>query len=210
MRKPNPTGRRSDGGRFAQLPLCVIKHSAVTTLTPAERWVLVALAGQFSGGNNGALCLTRGVAKEYGIRSADTLGRSLGVLQTRGLIEQTHAGSYVPATAARYAIAWHALNQTQWSSASRTASHRYRSWEGARATKPPRKPCRTTGTRAGRIPKINCAARPADPSGPASGTTQAPGAHQKGRMGPASGTILTPSRVRPADTSRYLPDGETN
>lgn len=119
-------GRRSTSGRFALLPLSVIKDPAVTTLDPAVRWVLVALAGQFSGGNNGAISLTLAVAREYGIRSSDTLRRGLGVLRERRLIELTFQGSYVPPKPARFALNWLPLNQTEWTCATRVASHAYK------------------------------------------------------------------------------------
>lgn len=126
-------GRSQTGGRFALLPLSVLKDPAVTSLDPAVRWVLVALAAQYSGGNNGAISLTLPVAREYGIRSSDTLRRGLSELCERRLIEKTFQGSYTPPLPARYAINWQPLNDTEWTRACRTASHAYRRPELAHA-----------------------------------------------------------------------------
>ena len=207
MPRNDAKGRSKTGGRFAMLPLSVLKHPAVTTLEPAARWVLVAMAGQFSGGNNGALALPRTVAREYGVRSADTLKRSLEILCQRGLIEQTHSGSYVPPTAAQYALCWQPINQTQWTRGARTATHAYRLQTWTRATRAPRNARPTRGPRPGRIPKTNCAARSADPLGPPTGPAGPHGDPLKAPFGSAHRTDFGPTRVRPPDTSRYLPDG---
>lgn len=108
------TGRR-ESGRFAMLPHHVIQHPAVTTLPAACRWVLVALAAQYHGSNNGALALPLSTAGRFGITSSNTLNRSLRELRSHGLIEQTYPGSYRPPEVARYAITWKPMDNTPWS-----------------------------------------------------------------------------------------------
>lgn len=117
---------RSSSGRFALLPQDVLKHPAVTSLSAAVFKVLVAVAAQYSGGNNGALALTRAMAREYGITSNDTLRRSLAILCSRRIIDCTDPGSHVPPRPARYSINWKPLNDTEWTRATRTPSHAYR------------------------------------------------------------------------------------
>lgn len=187
MRDP----QRKTGGRFALVPLSVLKDPAVTTLDASVRWVLIALTGQYSGGNNGRLSLTRAVAREYGIRSVDTLRRGLLKLCERGLIEQTHPGSYVPPTPACYALTWQPLDQTEWTRKTRTPSHAYRTtgpW--TRATAAPARPYRGT-QRSGRIPRktIN-AVRPPDPLGPFTGPFVLIEGAETRRLGPPTGPIF--------------------
>lgn len=149
------------------LPLSVLKHAAVAALDPAARWVLVALAGQFSGGNNGGLSLTRAVAREYGINSSDTLTRGLQALCEAGLAERTYLGSYRPPAPARYALTWHPMNRTEWTNAAPAATHAYRS--------------------------TIFGDRPPVPAGPAIGPTKPGGGLETARMGPPTGPISQPS-----------------
>ena len=178
-RSLNATGRAGKtSGRFALLPLTVLKDPAVTSLDPAVFKVLVAMTGQYSSGNNGALALTLPAAREYGIRSSDTLRRSLKELEARGLIDRTFPGSYRPALPARFAINWQPLNNTEWTRETRTASHSYKA---IRAVRPP------------------------DPAVPATGPTKPRISFENVAMVPATGPTSAPPWVRPPDTSRYLP-----
>lgn len=170
------------------LPHCVLKHSSVTTLDPAVRWVLVALAGQYNGHNNGAISLGRAAAREYGVRSADTLFRALRVLCDRRLAEMIFPGSRVPPLPARYALTWLPVNATEWTSAVRTPSHAYRQadWSG----------------------KSGFDVRPPDINGSAHRTRKVPKGDGNGADASAHRTHLAKSRVRSADTSIPIPMGE--
>lgn len=113
------------------LPLSVLRHPSVTTLHAAVRWVLVALAAQYTGRNNGALTLTRAAAREYGIASSDTLNRGLTELERRGLVMRTDPGSYMPPRPARFALTWRPLDDTDYSCANKIPSFDYRGWTHA-------------------------------------------------------------------------------
>ena len=121
---------RKESGRFTMLPHVVIEHPAVTTLNPALRWVLVVLAAQHNGRNNGALALPISTAKLFGITSTNTLNRGLRALEERGLIVQTSPGSYHPPKPARYGITWKPMDHTEWSRKGPPTSD-FRRWSDA-------------------------------------------------------------------------------
>lgn len=126
-RRVRATGKGA-GERFAALPVSVLTSPAVATLSAATRWVLVALAAQFTGRNNGALSLPAAAAAKFGITSRDTLYSGLARLCERGLAIQTDPGSYQPPRPARYAVTWRPLDDTAYTTGTRTASHDYRNW----------------------------------------------------------------------------------
>lgn len=193
MPRLDTRGRRPNSGdRCAILPLVVLKHEAVTTLPAAVHRVLVAMAGQFSGGNNGALSLTRSVAREYGIRSVETLQRGLAQLRERGLLELTYPGSYIPKVPACYAVTWRPLNRTEWTNETRAASHAYRASNWQRTTKAPRHSYR--GDKAGgRIPgKPTCRDRSPVPVGPPAGPVIQPMRPKPAPSGPLAGPVSDP------------------
>lgn len=121
---------RKESGRFVMLPHAVIQHRAVITLSPAARWVLVAVAAQFNGKNNGALALPLSTASSFGITSSNTLSRGLHELESRSLIVKTFQGSYSPPLPARYAITWQPFDDTTWSRKGAQTST-YRGWSDA-------------------------------------------------------------------------------
>lgn len=128
-RKQKHPKRSSGGGRFARLPLSVLSTPAVTTLSHAQFRILVMLAAQFNGYNNGSLGVTRSQAAEQGVGSDHTLYGALKALELRGLIDQTYPASRVPPRPAMYAITWESMDDTTWSRSTRLASHTYREWQ---------------------------------------------------------------------------------
>lgn len=127
MSRRNPK-RKITPGRFAMVPRAVLHHQAVTTLNHAAFRVLVLLAGEFNGHNNGAVGLTAGQAEANGIGSKHTFYRSLRELESRGLIETTFPASRVPPRPTMYALTWLPVDQTEYSQARRVASNAYREW----------------------------------------------------------------------------------
>jgi len=127
--------RKTGGGRFARLPLTVLGHDSVKSLSHAEFRVLVLLAAEFNGRNNGALGITRKQAAENGVGSGHTLYKALRTLEERGLIAQTYPASRVPPRPTMFALTWLSHDDTQWSQSSRVASHSYRHWTTPRNLK---------------------------------------------------------------------------
>ena len=128
MSRRNPK-RSSGGGRFAKLPLSLLKHVAVTNLSHAEHRVLVLLTAAYNVYNNGALGITSSQAREFGIRSNNTLYGALQELEARGLIERTFHASRIPPRPTMYALTWVAVNDTDYSKATQRPSHAYRDWK---------------------------------------------------------------------------------
>ncbi len=133
MRTRHPR-RKTTAGRFAKLPLTVLQEAAVNTLSHAAFRILILMAAQYNGGNNGALGITRSQAAVNGIGSDHTLYSALRALEERGLIEQTYPASRVPPRPTMYALTWVSVDDTSWSRSTRIPAHTYRDWQ------PPRKP----------------------------------------------------------------------
>ena len=102
---------------------------ACTTLSHAEFRVLVLLAAQFTGHNNGALGVTRSQGAAQGIGSDHTLYGALKNLEVHGLIERTCHASRTPPRPAMYCISWESEDDTDWSSSALRATHAYRDWQ---------------------------------------------------------------------------------
>ena len=116
------------GGRFARLPLTVLGHESVITLSHAAFRVLVILAAQLTGYNNGALGLSKTQAAQQNI-SNRTLYRALHTLETRGLIERTYQSSRVPPRPTMFALTWIAVDDTDWSTTTRVPARTFADWK---------------------------------------------------------------------------------
>ena len=132
MTRRHPS-RKTGTGRFAKLPLTVLDQAAVITLSHATFRVLVLMAAQFNGYNNGALGLAKSQAASQNI-SNKTLYKALATLEEHGLVEQTYPASRVPPRPTMYALTWISIDDTEWSRSTRIPTHTYRDWQ------PPRKP----------------------------------------------------------------------
>lgn len=128
MTKRHPK-RRTSAGRFARLPLTVLSTKAVTTLAHSEFRVLVLLAAQYNGRNNGALGITHSQAAINGIVSKHTLYKALTALEDRGLIRETYPASRVPPRPKMFALTWISIDDTSWSQRERLPTHNYKTWE---------------------------------------------------------------------------------
>lgn len=116
------------------LPLKVLGHESVRTLNHATFRVMTLMAAQFTGYNNGSLGLTPTQAAESGVSSDKTFYGAVRELEVRGLIERTYPASRVPPRPTMYALAWMAIDDTEFSTKTRLPSHGYREWKA-----PPRK-----------------------------------------------------------------------
>lgn len=86
------TGYWSSQGGFCSIPAAVIDGPDWCSLELAANKMLLVLAKQYKGSNNGDLCATKSIMSEYGLSSSNTIDRSLKQLVAKGLIIQTQAG----------------------------------------------------------------------------------------------------------------------
>jgi hypothetical protein len=77
-------------------------------MSPFAVKLLVDLAAQYKGSNNGDLCAAWSVMHPRGWRSKETLFKSLRELEHYGMIERTRQGGRKRATL--YAITWRAID----------------------------------------------------------------------------------------------------
>jgi hypothetical protein len=100
-----------DGVRFLALPHTVMDSPAFLALsTPALR-LLLDIARQLNGNNNGRLVATMKYMMARGWRSNDTITRARRELEAAGLIAETRKGMR-PNRAAWFAVTWQPLDWT--------------------------------------------------------------------------------------------------
>ena len=126
--------RKKNAGRFAMLPVTVLNTDAVITLSHAAHRVMVLLAAEYNGGNNGALGITANQAIARGIGSDHTLYRALRTLEKHGLIERTYPASRVPPRPTMYLLTWLSVDDTNYSRKTRIPTHIYRQWKPSNST----------------------------------------------------------------------------
>ena len=78
---------RKGNASFLHIPHEVLNSDAYRSQDGWTAKLLVDLAGQFNGGNNGDLCAAWTIMREQGWRSKGTLHKSLNNLLEAGLIE---------------------------------------------------------------------------------------------------------------------------
>ena len=98
--------RRMTGQHFAAIPVEVLQSDATRTLSNASFRVLIAIAAQYRGRNNGDLAMTRSIAKTFGINRQENLVTALAELQERELIVKTRQGGKKPLGPTLYAVTW--------------------------------------------------------------------------------------------------------
>ncbi len=97
------------------IPLRILEMPEFQALKPASKHVLVCLAGQFNGHNNGRLSFTQSDGLRFGITRSGTRCGALKELAEAKFIIKTHSGGlrqYIP-EATHWALAWiplHYLN----------------------------------------------------------------------------------------------------
>lgn len=105
-------GAKRDGGRFVGLPLQVLESPAYLALSHPARALLLEVAMQFHGDDNGRMLLSRAHLEPRGWRSADVLQRAKGELLEAGLIFETVKGQR-PNKASWYACTWWPLDRLE-------------------------------------------------------------------------------------------------
>jgi hypothetical protein len=110
----NPGKRRRDTGRdgsgFVALPNVVIDSPAFMMLSHPAKALLVEVARQYRGGDNGRLLITGKYLAPRNWKSADVIQRAKRELLDAGLIFQTVRG-YRPNRASWFAVTWRALDK---------------------------------------------------------------------------------------------------
>lgn len=108
-RKWSDAKDKSDKGAFLRLPLSVLQSRAYRDAGPHARMLLIDLAMQYRGDNNGDLCAAWKVMQPRGWRSEETLQKAKRDLLDLGLIVETRKGAR-PNKASLYAVTWCALD----------------------------------------------------------------------------------------------------
>lgn len=102
-------GEKVRGHRFVALPNILIDSAQYWSVSPFARDLLVILARQYMGQNNGRLRATEKVLRKYGWVSHSRTSKCLKELLAAGLIFRTCAGAR-PNRASWYAITWWSLD----------------------------------------------------------------------------------------------------
>lgn len=101
---------RSEPGAFVRLPWAVLDSAAYQGLSHPARSLLLEVARQYHGDDNGRMLLSTRHLAPRGWRSADVVFRAKHELLEAGLIYQTVMGQR-PNKASWYAITWHSLDR---------------------------------------------------------------------------------------------------
>jgi hypothetical protein len=102
---------KRDGQQFLALPMVVLESPAWRAASHVARSLLVDIAMQHNGHNNGCLVACAKYLQPLGWRSNDTIVRARRELLELGLLEETRKGAR-PNRAAWYALTWQALDVT--------------------------------------------------------------------------------------------------
>ena len=108
-------GRKEGGGRFVAIPHVVMDSEAWRACSHVAIALLLELARQYNGRNNGDLCAVLSLLKERGWTSSETIHTALKELRHYGLIVLTRQGGLLMRTGGRrtpslYAIAWQPID----------------------------------------------------------------------------------------------------
>lgn len=101
-------GRRSTAP-FLNIPKEVLSSEAYLSLGGWEVKLLVDIASQFNGKNNGDLTAAYSVMRERGWNSTGTLNKARKALLDAGLIQETRSGGRHRCTL--YAVTWRGINE---------------------------------------------------------------------------------------------------
>ncbi len=100
---------RSEKGRFLQMPHALLTHQNYLSLSAHARALLIDIALQYNGYNNGDLCAAWTFMKKRGHKSKDTLNRKLNELLEKGMIIKSRQGCLGKCNL--FAITWQPINE---------------------------------------------------------------------------------------------------
>ena len=101
---------KRDGDRYVALPHVVIDSPSYRALGHPARALLIDIARQYTGSNNGRLVACSKYLKPLGWKSNDTVSRALAELKAQNLLTETRMGMR-PNRAAWFALAWCSLDK---------------------------------------------------------------------------------------------------
>ncbi len=104
---------RATAGRFVSIPHVVLESSSYINLSPRAVKLLLDVALQYDGRNNGNLTVAWGFMAERGWSSKDTLSKAVQDLIEANLIVKTRTGRFMNpgARCDLYAITWQAIDE---------------------------------------------------------------------------------------------------
>lgn len=102
---------KRDGRQFVALPMVVLQSPGYRAASHTARSLLLDIAMQYTGSNNGQLSASAKYLAAKGWTSNDTIVRARRELLECGLLVETRKGAR-PNKAAWYALSWHDLDQS--------------------------------------------------------------------------------------------------
>jgi hypothetical protein len=99
------------GGMAFIIPLACLRHENLIRLSPKGCKLLLTLGRQYSGFNNGYLCVTPKVLLNQGWSSASTIWEAVAECEHYGLIEKTQQGGRNKPS--YYALTWRTINKIE-------------------------------------------------------------------------------------------------
>jgi hypothetical protein len=107
-KRPNAKGRNNTPGGFAGIPRVVMKHPDYQNLSGGAVKLLLELASQYKGKNNGDLTAAHSIVGKRGCGAKDTVTLNTQKLIDAGMIIQTREGRFTNpgGKCALYALTW--------------------------------------------------------------------------------------------------------
>lgn len=104
---------RADGGRFTGIPHAVMDHPDWLNLSSSAIRLLLELAKQYNGRNNGNLTAAWTIMRVRGFKNQNTLGDALSFLIRLGFVVRTREGRFCNPgkRCALYAITWQRIDE---------------------------------------------------------------------------------------------------
>lgn len=109
-RKKSRIDESREPGRYVALPHCVLDSTAYMALSHTAKALLIEVARQRAGGDNGRLLLSQRYLSTRGWHSGDVIQRAKRELLAAKLIYQTVQG-HRPNKASWFAVTWHTLDK---------------------------------------------------------------------------------------------------
>ena len=97
---------------YVGLSKAMLTHEAFTGLSAIATKLLVGIAAQYNGYNNGDLACSWGLMKNRGWKSPDTLNKARRELIDKGFLVLTRQGMKYPKRASLYAVTWKPIDDS--------------------------------------------------------------------------------------------------